>query len=199
LGQVATIYTADGTHGRGAGEHDQAEADTFPWTDAVRWRPDGGIDELGDVETAVLTGAAVEELFARPLLETFGSREDMGWCGLVQHDARPGGAILEENSYGRRTAWTCDFDEELAARWQERQEEYEAYQGARQAAEGNRGVSPEIWVGSLADYVAGYLHGAWLDATSSPEELAAAVQFILRNSHEPDAEEYGVFDYDGFG
>ncbi len=41
---------------------------------------------------------------------------------------------------------------------------------------------------SLADYNAGVLHGAWLDATLEPDELAAAVQFMLRNSHEPDAE-----------
>src|SRR6266508_6381295 len=74
----------------------------------------------------------------------------------------------------------------------------------RRAVRGNRGeassgIVPEIWVGSLADYNAGVLHGVWLDATLEPDELAAAVQFMLRHSHEPDAEEYGVFDYDGFG
>jgi antirestriction protein len=199
LGQVATIYTAHGMYGRDAGERDHADVDTFPWTDAVRWRPDGGADELGDAEAAVVAGVALEELFAQAPVDAFGSREDMGWCGLVRRDERPGGAILQENPYGRRSAWVTDSDEELAARWQQLQEEHEAYQGARFAAEGNRGVSPEVWVGSLADYTAGYLHGGWLDATSDPEELAAAVQFILRNSHEPDAEEYGIFDYDGFG
>ncbi len=59
----------------------------------------------------------------------------------------------------------------------------------RRAVRGNRGeassgIVPEIWVGSLADYNAGVLHGVWLDATLEPDELAAAVQFMLRNSHE---------------
>jgi antirestriction protein len=38
-----------------------------------------------------------------------------------------------------------------------------------------------------------------LDATLEPDELADAIQFILKNSHEPGAEEHGIFDYDGFG
>lgn len=61
------------------------------------------------------------------------------------------------------------------------------------------GPRPRIWVGSLADYNAGRLHGDWLDAAVPDEELRAAVQRILAGSHEPDAEEYGIFDYDEFG
>jgi antirestriction protein len=92
-----------------------------------------------------------------------------------------------------------DSDEDLAVRWHDLTEDHEAYQLAREATETYHGSSPEIWVGSLADYAAGYLHGVWLNATLTPEELAPAIQFMLRGSHEPDAEEYGIFDYDGFG
>lgn len=60
-------------------------------------------------------------------------------------------------------------------------------------------LRPRIWVGSLADYNAGHLHGDWLDAAVTDEELRAAVERTLASSHEPDAEEYGIFDYDEFG
>lgn len=59
--------------------------------------------------------------------------------------------------------------------------------------------NPRIWVGSLADYNAGHLHGDWLDAAVPAEDLAAAVQQMLRRSQEPNAEEWGIFDYDNFG
>jgi antirestriction protein len=38
-----------------------------------------------------------------------------------------------------------------------------------------------------------------MDATLEPEELEAATQFLLRNSHTPGAEEWAIMDYDGFG
>jgi antirestriction protein len=200
LGQVATIFGAEGVSGLGAQEREEDETDAYPWSDAVRRRPDGlGPDELSAPSVGGVSRDAVEELFTRLPDAQLGSREDMGWCGLVRHEGRAGGVILHENQYGRRWAWTTDTDETLEHRWQQLEDEHDAYQGAAGAAEGNRDVSPRIWVGSLADYTAGYPHGTWLDATSVPEELAAAVQFMLRNSHEPDAEEYGVFDYDGFG
>lgn len=60
-------------------------------------------------------------------------------------------------------------------------------------------LRPRIWVGSLADYNARRLHGEWLDAAVSDDELQAGVQNILASSHEPGAEEYGIFDYDEFG
>ncbi len=203
LGQIATVGTAEGVYGLGASDHDdQAEVDTYPWADATRWRPDGGgPDELTLSSAAGMDNAAVDELFIRLPDDQFGSREDMGWCGLLHHEGRPGGVILGDNQYGRRSVWATNSDEELAARWQEAQREHEAYEAATQSnrGEASSGIVPEIWVDSLADYNAGVLHGAWLDATLEPDELAAAVQFMLRNSHEPDAEEYGVFDYDGFG
>lgn len=61
------------------------------------------------------------------------------------------------------------------------------------------GLEPRIWVGSLADYNNGVLHGDWLDAAVDDEELLAAAQRILSGSREPDAEEWGIFDYDDFG
>ena len=60
-------------------------------------------------------------------------------------------------------------------------------------------LSPRIWVGSLADYNAGHLHGDWLDAAVEDDELVDAVQRILATSREPNAEEWGIFDYDNFG
>jgi antirestriction protein len=197
LGQVATIHTAEGVYGAGADEHD--EPDTSPWTDAARWRPGSGPNEPSGTESADIE--IMDELFARLPDAEFGSREQMGWCGLLRHEGRPGGVILHRNPYGRRSAWTTDSDDELAARWQQLQEGHEAYRYARQTRETEYGneESPHIWVGSLADYNAGHLHGAWLDATLDPGDLGKAVEFVLRNSRELSAEEYGIFDYDNFG
>jgi hypothetical protein len=58
---------------------------------------------------------------------------------------------------------------------------------------------PRIWVGSLADYNNGLLHGEWIDAAVPDEQLAAAVQRMLAASEEPGAEEYGIFEFDKFG
>lgn len=63
---------------------------------------------------------------------------------------------------------------------------------------------PRIWVGSLADYNNGVLHGAWMDAAREPEQIQAGIQTMLADSPwtartgEP-AEEWGIFDYDNFG
>jgi antirestriction protein len=62
---------------------------------------------------------------------------------------------------------------------------------------------PQIWVGSLADYNNGDLHGEWLDAARDPDEIHADIQAILARgpaaSRGETAEEWGIFDYDGFG
>lgn len=76
----------------------------------------------------------------------------------------------------------------------------EHHQPAQHAEREQRpGLQPRIWVGSLADYNAGHLHGDWIDAAVADENLHEAVQHILATSDEPDAEEYGIFDYDEFG
>lgn len=59
--------------------------------------------------------------------------------------------------------------------------------------------TPRIWVGSLADYNNGHLHGEWINAAVDAEALVEAVQRMLAASEEPGAEEYGIFDYDNFG
>lgn len=60
-------------------------------------------------------------------------------------------------------------------------------------------TSPHVWIGSLADYNAGRLHGDWIDAAVSGEELVDAARGVLATSHEPIAEEWAIFDHDGFG
>src|SRR5205823_8084652 len=96
LGQVATIYAADGVRGRDADKQEPAEVDDLPWTDAARWRAERD-DDGAPTEGRGLDNAAVEALFAAPTVESFGSCEDMGWCGLVRHEGQTGGAILLEN------------------------------------------------------------------------------------------------------
>jgi antirestriction protein len=65
-------------------------------------------------------------------------------------------------------------------------------------------VPPQIWVASLADYNNGTLHGAWLNAARDETELQADIATMLAASPltaatgEP-AEEWAIFDYDGFG
>jgi len=58
---------------------------------------------------------------------------------------------------------------------------------------------PKVYIASLADYNAGRLHGAWIDAAQDPEELAAAAQTMLAASPTPFAEEYAIHDFEGFG
>jgi antirestriction protein len=65
-------------------------------------------------------------------------------------------------------------------------------------------ASPQIWVGSWADYNNGILHGLWIDAARDVPELQTDIQAMLTAS--PIAaqtgmpnEEWGVFDHDGFG
>ncbi len=58
---------------------------------------------------------------------------------------------------------------------------------------------PQIYVASLSDYNAGRLYGAWLSAAVEQEELETGVQTMLAGSPTPGAEEFGIFDYEGFG
>ncbi|MHA1574406.1 MAG: antirestriction protein ArdA [Alphaproteobacteria bacterium] len=56
----------------------------------------------------------------------------------------------------------------------------------------------KVWVGCLASYNAGKLHGEWIDVDGA-DELAEAVAAILKSSPEPHAEEFHICDHEGFG
>lgn len=56
----------------------------------------------------------------------------------------------------------------------------------------------QIYVASLADYNAGKLHGAWIDATESADEISEHVSVMLSESKEPIAEEWAIHDFEGF-
>lgn len=58
---------------------------------------------------------------------------------------------------------------------------------------------PRVWVGSLADYNAGDLVGDWVDAAVPMEDALASIQSILARSNHTVAEEWGFFDFEGFG
>lgn len=73
-------------------------------------------------------------------------------------------------------------------------------------------VEPRIYVACLASYNNGVLHGKWIDATQSAEDIRAAIADVLRSSkfpnvtlHDSDgleyasAEEWAIHDYEGFG
>jgi antirestriction protein len=58
---------------------------------------------------------------------------------------------------------------------------------------------PRIHVASLSDYNAGRLHGTWLDANTTADELQSGIDEMLTSSREPVAEEWAIHDYEGFG
>lgn len=60
-------------------------------------------------------------------------------------------------------------------------------------------LRPRVWIGCLAAYNNGQLHGEWTDAAVDARELTAAAGRILAASPEPNAEEWAIFDYDEFG
>ncbi|MBV9661115.1 MAG: antirestriction protein ArdA [Acidimicrobiales bacterium] len=59
-------------------------------------------------------------------------------------------------------------------------------------------ITPRIYVASLADYNAGRLHGAWIDAAQDPDELHGQISSMLDDSPEPYAEEWAIHDFEGF-
>lgn len=59
--------------------------------------------------------------------------------------------------------------------------------------------TPSIYVACLASYNNATLHGIWIDATQSEDEIMEEIWEMLDNSPEPDAEEYAIHDYEGFG
>ncbi|KKL79783.1 hypothetical protein LCGC14_2011310 [marine sediment metagenome] len=60
-------------------------------------------------------------------------------------------------------------------------------------------VELRIYVACLASYNAGKLHGEWIDANQSAEEIGEEVATMLKESPEPNAEEWAIHDYEGFG
>ena len=56
-----------------------------------------------------------------------------------------------------------------------------------------------IYVADLAAYNNGKLHGVWINACDDLDEIHAQVQAMLKDSPEPDAEEWAIHDYEGFG
>jgi antirestriction protein len=195
LGQIATV-----------GAHDQEdEPDPFPWIDAATWSPAEVARD--NYEEPRLPDAELDSLFGEQLDEQVGSVAELGWYGRVKHEDRPGGLILIQDEQGYRHVREATDDAALAIQWAAMQAEYETFYEQRDAyalatadpANTPSGHSPRIWVGSLADYNNGQLYGAWLDATLEPDELHAAVRFMLRTSDTPGAEEWSIMDYDDFG
>lgn len=57
---------------------------------------------------------------------------------------------------------------------------------------------PRIYVACLAAYNNGRLHGRWIDASRGEDAIFDAVQVMLADSPEPDAEEWAIHDYENF-
>jgi len=55
-----------------------------------------------------------------------------------------------------------------------------------------------IWVASLSDYNDGRLVGQWINAARSENEIATDISTMLATSAATGAEEWAIFDYEGF-
>ena len=181
------------------------ELDDFPWSDAARWNP--ADVARGDVAEGRYSTEELDGLFGEPVDEEVGAVGDLGWYGRIKHEDRAGGLILIQDEQGFRHVREALDDEALNAEWSAIRQEYETFHEQREAYErataepepSPSGLSPRVWVGSLADYNNGHLYGVWMSATLEPEELEAATQFMLRHSSTPGAEEWAIMDYEGFG
>lgn len=60
-------------------------------------------------------------------------------------------------------------------------------------------TKPRIYVACLAAYNDGHLHGAWIDANQDAWAIYDDVKAILLASPIPNAEEFAIHDYEGFG
>jgi len=60
-------------------------------------------------------------------------------------------------------------------------------------------IEPKIYVACLAAHNNGYLHGDWIDAHRTVDELYEDIRKILASSPIAAAEEWGIFDFEGFG
>jgi len=59
--------------------------------------------------------------------------------------------------------------------------------------------APSVWVGCLAAYNAGRLHGEWIAVPTDPDELRSAIARVLAASPSPGAEEHFFADSEGWG
>ena len=59
--------------------------------------------------------------------------------------------------------------------------------------------TPRIYVASLGDYVAGRLHGRWINADQGFDAIRDQINAMLAESPEPIAEEWAIHDYENFG
>ncbi len=62
-----------------------------------------------------------------------------------------------------------------------------------------RSEGPRIYVACLAAYNNGILHGRWILASTDTDEIWAEVSAMLKASPIPQAEEWAIHDYEGFG
>lgn len=67
------------------------------------------------------------------------------------------------------------------------------------SGEHERRLEPKVWIASLSDYNAGHLHGAWVNADQESDDIWTGINEVLRSSPTPGAEEWAVFDHEGFG
>jgi antirestriction protein len=56
-----------------------------------------------------------------------------------------------------------------------------------------------IYIACLAAYNNGQLHGRWIDATLGEDGIRDEIREILAASPQPNAEEWAIHDYEGFG
>ena len=63
----------------------------------------------------------------------------------------------------------------------------------------NTQTTPKIYVACLAAYNNGYLHGQWIDANQDKDNIYSEIQDMLSKSPIPNAEEWAIHDYEGFG
>ena len=59
-------------------------------------------------------------------------------------------------------------------------------------------TTPSIYVADLAAYVAGRLHGEWIDCEDSAEVITGALKRIIATSPVPGAEELEIHDHEGW-
>ncbi len=56
-----------------------------------------------------------------------------------------------------------------------------------------------IYVACLAAYNSGCLHGVWIDATETVDDIQEQINQMLESSPVEDAEEYAIHDFEGYG